>query len=82
MMQNISLDCSKPVIMEDFYDEELLNNYIKAQLISIEQYLLDKKIISKEDKIIDIGCGPGRIELYLSRFVKEIIGIDIFKRSN
>lgn len=76
------IDCSKPKIMEDFYDEELLNKYVEAQLTSIErEILIDKNTVSKQDRVLDIGCGPGRVSIYLSRFVNQIIGIDISKSS-
>lgn len=55
MMQNISLDCSKPVIMEDFYDEELLNNYIKANEVLVDKWYNTLRSISEKDKGIFIA---------------------------
>jgi len=82
MVSTMTIDCSKPKIMEDFYDEELLSKYVEAQLTSIErEILIDKNAVSKQDKVLDVGCGPGRVSIYLSRFVNQIIGIDVSKSS-
>jgi SAM-dependent methyltransferase len=66
--------------MEEFYDEKLLNKYVEAQLTSVEkEIIIDKHSVSKQDKVLDVGCGSGRVSIYLSRFVNYIIGVDISK---
>ena len=36
---------------------------------------------SKQDKVIDLYCGVGSITLYVSKYVKEILGIEIIEKA-
>ena len=51
----------------------------KAYINSFNSFVLKKKKINKNSKILDIGCGRGKIFGSLSRkfkFIKKPIGID------
>ena len=37
------------------------------------------KYLTKEDKVLDFGCGTGLVGLNLAPFVKEVVGIDTSK---
>lgn len=42
----------------------------------VEEKQVFKKYVKKDMKILDVGCGTGRITFYLSEFSKNIDGID------
>jgi ubiquinone/menaquinone biosynthesis C-methylase UbiE len=56
------------------YNAELLSQ--KPSVIKyFDGFLLGK--ISKEDKILDFGCGPGTFSIRLARICKEVVSVDI-----
>lgn len=46
-------------------------------LISLAKYKFIKSIMSEHDSVLEIGCGTGYGTYYLSKFCREITGIDI-----
>ncbi|RKY84731.1 hypothetical protein DRQ09_08195 [candidate division KSB1 bacterium] len=40
-------------------------------------FLMKLGLINEKSKVLDVGCGIGRVEKYLSDFVDEVYGIDI-----
>jgi len=49
----------------------------KAEICAISTYL----DLKPSDRILDVGCGSGRIVLHFAKQVKTIVGIDISPRS-
>jgi SAM-dependent methyltransferase len=49
----------------------------KAEIYAVYKYL----DFNLSDKLIDIGCGSGRIALHFAKHVKDIVGIDISPRA-
>ena len=64
--------------------------YKKERLISnsssFAKYLIKKKILKKNSKILELGCGNGRDSFYFSYYAKAILAIDksgqIIKKNN
>ena len=64
--------------------------YKKERLISnsssFAKYLIKKKILKKNSKILELGCGNGRDSFYFSYYEKAILAIDksgqIIKKNN
>jgi 2-polyprenyl-3-methyl-5-hydroxy-6-metoxy-1,4-benzoquinol methylase len=46
-------------------------------LVSLARYKFVKSMLSKQDAVLEIGCGTGYGTFYLSKFCKEVTGIDI-----
>jgi len=46
-------------------------------LVSLTRYKFVKSILSQQDAVLEIGCGTGYGAFFLSKFCKEIKGIDI-----
>ena len=73
----------------DFYNEILFPNFDDlddfGSLIDKGQKNFFSKCLDKEipmmSKILEVGCGTGQLSLYLSRFKREIFGIDLSKNS-
>jgi len=40
-------------------------------------FLINLKLVNRDSKVLDIGCGIGRVENFLSDYVNEIHGVDI-----
>jgi SAM-dependent methyltransferase len=40
-----------------------------------------KDLVAPDSKILDVGCGTGRLEFYLSDKCKSLIGIDLSRRN-
>lgn len=59
--------------------ENLRNVDYTTLLVSLAKYKFVKSIMSERDLVLDIGCGTGYGTFYLSKFCKEITGIDIDK---
>ena len=47
------------------------------QMIKLYDKILDYLDINKNDKILDLYCGVGSIGIYISSYVKEVLGIEI-----
>lgn len=72
---------------------ETLNNYKfsilpdsffqinKKQTINLYNQIVEYASPNKEDKILDLYCGVGTIGIYLSKYCKEVLGIEINKSS-
>ncbi len=72
---------------------ETLNNYKfsilpdsffqinKKQTINLYNQIVEYANPQKEDKILDLYCGVGTIGIYLSKYCKEVLGIEINKSS-
>ncbi len=56
-------------------NREEIEDFISGELWESEQILIDK-YFSTDSKILDIGCGLGRIALFLSKKGNEVVGID------
>src|SRR5687767_2792036 len=65
---------SSPKIQTRIIDE---NNFTYRNIIT----LLNKNLPKKGSKILDIGCGVGTIDFYLSKKNYLITGIDISKQA-
>lgn len=48
----------------------------KAKRDDYHDLLFSKLIISKEDSVLDLGCGEGSITILLSKIAKNVTGID------
>lgn len=68
--QNIS-DLKYIVSPQSFY--QVNNNTVKKLYDKVLEYAN----LNKEDKVIDLYCGTGTIGIYLSRYCKEVLGIEI-----
>jgi ubiquinone/menaquinone biosynthesis C-methylase UbiE len=67
--------------LNDNLNEEVLNNFFSSGSSYVD-YLFTtiyNKIDSnfKAEKILDFGCGPGRMVIPFSRYAEEVIGMDI-----
>ena len=51
------------------------------QTLNLYKEILDISKPTKEDKILDLYCGTGTIGIYLSKYCKEVLGIEINKSS-
>ena len=72
---------------------ETLNNYKfsilpdsffqinKKQTINLYNQIVEYANPQKEDKVLDLYCGVGPIGIYLSKYCKEVLGIEINKSS-
>lgn len=72
---------------------ETLNNYKfsilpdsffqinKKQTINLYNQIVEYANPQKEDKVLDLYCGVGTIGIYLSKYCKEVLGIEINKSS-
>ena len=58
------------------FEEILLKNPMMAT-VKLARYKFVSKMLDKNDKIIDIGCGGGLSTFYYSNFCKQALGIDI-----
>jgi len=58
------------------------NAMLIPQKYSVKKYYLDviKDVITKNDKVIDYGCGSGGFLIATAPLCKEIVGIDISER--
>ena len=68
--QNIS-NLKYIVSPKSFY--QVNNNTVEKLYNKILEY----SNLNKEDKVIDLYCGTGTIGIYLSRYCKEVLGIEI-----
>ncbi len=65
----------------DDSNSDLTNFPYEATSYEILQELVSSEYITKEDTIIDYGCGKGRVEFYLSYYTKaKVIGIEYDQR--
>jgi ubiquinone/menaquinone biosynthesis C-methylase UbiE len=55
------------------------NSFKKIKLIDNEYTDLIKKNVDKNSKVLDLGCGGGRLTLSINKYVNCIIGIDFSK---
>ena len=72
---------------------ETLNNYKfsilpdsffqinKIKTINLYNQIVEYANPQKEDKVLDLYCGVGTIGIYLSKYCKEVLGIEINKSS-
>ncbi len=61
----------------DDSNSDLTNYPYEATSYSILQSLTQSGYITKKDKIIDFGCGKGRVDFYLAYFTKAtMIGVE------
>jgi len=62
----------------EFYDE-IAEDYASIRMdVSVMQELIDLFLQNlEENKILDVGCGPGRDAKYFSEQNKEVIAIDV-----
>lgn len=70
-------------LKKEFNDNLVVNHYDalfqKFQITPSEQYIINK-FVHKNSKILEIGCGTGRICINLAKdLYKNIIAIDIAK---
>jgi SAM-dependent methyltransferase len=86
---------AKTTATEAFYDNLKLGNansiffnmdnrfnlikILKKKNIKIFFDAILKNYISKNDKVLDYGCGPGIFSIKLSKFCKKVVGVDISK---
>lgn len=63
------------------YDEIYSENshYASKSYMDFEEQILQSQIstISKREKAIDLGCGTGRLSIFLSSYFKKVNGFDI-----
>ena len=76
--------------MSNYYSKKLNSNKLQQcyelALARVKQFLeaeirfvLDK--INENDKVLDLGCGYGRVAVRLIEKTKKVIGIDISKEN-
>lgn len=56
------------------------NSFFQINTTNIEKLyntIIEKGNFSKEDNVVDLYCGVGSITLYVSKYVKSILGIEI-----
>jgi len=52
-------------------------DYIFPYSKSQKEFLIDKSISSKDENILEVGCGTGNLTINLAKNYKEAIGIDL-----
>ncbi len=60
-------------VLEDAPDKESLYKRSDDVVKLLEKF----KLVNKATRVLDIGCGVGRVEYKLAKVVKEVVGIDI-----
>ena len=50
-----------------------------SNIINLYDEIIECGNFTKEDKIIDLYCGVGSISLYIAKYVKSVLGIEIVK---
>ncbi|HHX37442.1 MAG TPA: class I SAM-dependent methyltransferase [Clostridiaceae bacterium] len=66
--------------MAFYWSNERIEHYWKASLFSgFHKHLAEiiKPLCQKKDHLIDIGCGPGPLSLYLAPCVKHLTAVDV-----
>lgn len=51
------------------------------QMIKLYEQIKEFTQATKEDKLLDLYCGIGTISLYMSRYVKEVTGVEIVSQA-
>lgn len=51
------------------------------QMRKLYDHIIKVGELSRNDKVLDLFCGIGTISLYISKYVKEVLGIEINKKS-
>ena len=64
---------AKDAILSGYKDDEEFENAGKSEA----EFILNLNLIKKEHRVLDIGCGIGRLEKNLVNHAREIHGIDI-----
>ena len=58
-----------------WYDGRIYDKFIAPN--QDKMFEIIKGIIPENSKIIDVGCGTGRLAFYLSQHCKKIVGVDL-----
>ena len=61
------------------YDNEIFNVFKNDKKNKLKKFI--RKYANKNNTAIDFGCGVGKALPLLAPFFKEIIGVDVFNRS-
>jgi len=64
---------SEPFALETVFMRDPL-----MALIKLARYKFAAKMLSKNDVVVDLGCGNGYGTYFLSKFAKQVIGIDLY----
>ncbi len=51
--------------------------WVNFSLMNNDFIILIKKNTNKRDKVLDLGCGGGRLAVSINNYVTEVVGIDI-----
>jgi ubiquinone/menaquinone biosynthesis C-methylase UbiE len=76
-------------VQSDFYNEVMFPNYDNIDNFSSLLYKSQKSIFAKKldqeipfgSRVLEAGCGTGQLSISLSRFNRQITGIDLSKNS-
>jgi 2-polyprenyl-3-methyl-5-hydroxy-6-metoxy-1,4-benzoquinol methylase len=50
---------------------------MQTMLIRLSRYKFIAKMLTKTDTLLDVGCGPGLGDIFLSQYCKHVTGIDV-----
>lgn len=79
--QNIEKILKIKTTGRDDSNSNLTNYPYEATSYSVLQHLINSNLITKNDVVIDFGCGKGRVDFYLSFYLKcRTIGIEYDQR--
>ena len=57
--------------------QEFIREKTDERIKIVTDFLLQKGMLTKDSKVLDIGCGPGRFALEFAKTAKHVIGVDI-----
>lgn len=70
-----TLGLSFRIPLNSFYQ---INN---EQMLKLYQKIVEVASFNINDRVLDLFCGIGTISLYVSKYVKEVLGIELVKQS-
>lgn len=51
------------------------------QMVNLYRLIIDNGSLNINDSVLDLFCGIGTISIYISKYVKKVLGIEIVKKS-